>query len=675
MLHQAGRLDEASRCYRQIAATAPADGRVLGFLGMVTAQSGSAISATRILRRAATLVPEEAAIHSNLGNALVSLGLPALASGAYCRAVALAPAFSTAHFNLASVTRPRSRQIAILLRSISCDPGYVPALLDLAQLQTEPMRPGGARSWCRRALAIAPPNTAGLQIMVSILLASNLTDRSKSFARRAMAAGSDPGIPLFLLGRAADKLGDLDLARQLYRQCLAVEPMYGPGHTALASLYLTTGYANRAVDTYGRVSAAVGFDDIADGNRLFALAFVAHDDPQTIVRASRRWGSRASQLMRDRVGHPATSLDRNPIRIGYVSPEFVKHGFLAHFLPVLEHHNRSHFQIFAYSQNHETDNWTAIVRDQTDIWRDVSGLDLAGQAAVIREDGIHILVNLTGYIAHYRRLFAQRSAPLQISYLNHMSPTGLTTIDARISDSWLEPTNAPFLDREERLVRLKTGYVCYKPSNGAPDPGPLPALANGYVTFGVFNNLAKVSARALDCWASILKRLPTAKILIKSYGLSSESARAQILNEFGWRGVAAERIDLVGRVGTDRENLLVIARSDVGLDTFPFNGGMSTVETLWMGCPVVTLAGDSLVGRVGVTFLARAGFPEWIAPGIEEYIDLAVDLASNVPRLAVYRKMMRDRLRRSPLLDAQSHTRELETVYEELLLGHKSTAV
>lgn len=664
-LHQAGRLEQASQGYRRILAAAPHQPIVMGYLGMATAQAGSHGAAVRDLRRSLALSGEDAAVCNNLGNALVALGRREEASKAYRQAVALAPSFGAPQFGMAQQGIDRERHEARLLRTIACDAAYVPAYLSLAQASAAEGRGPRTWYWLRRAAALSPADSYAHAVIASALLDEGRLDASRTSSLRALIVGGDGATALFLLARAAEGLNDLDEARRRFRQCLASSPVHGASLVGLGSLELGLGRPDLAVASYEHAVAASAADEIAAGNLLFAAAFLDQPDPQAPVRLARRWamagGARTVQT-------PLLPVLRRPrrLRIGYVSPEFLKHSFLSQLLPVLEHHDRARYDVFAFGQAKTSDGWTDKVRERVDTWRTLGGLDLDAQADAIRSDGIDILVNLTGYLAHHRALFRRRMAPVQLAYINHIAPVGISSLDARITDKWLEPEQAPHVDADECLVRMTTGFSCLSPPEGAPDPGTLPASRNGYVTFGVVNNLAKVSRAALDAWSRILIGLPRSRIIIKAYGLSSACARRDLLDAFGERGIGGERVTLVGRIAADRDNLQAIAAADIALDPFPFNGGLSTGDALWMGVPVVSVLGSQLVGRLGFSFLDRAGFPEWIAPSVDAYVDLATTLASNVENLAVLRRRMRERLSRSVLFDAAGHTGELEDVCERL---------
>jgi predicted O-linked N-acetylglucosamine transferase (SPINDLY family) len=613
------------------------------------------------LVRASGLEPFDAAVLSNLGNVLVALGLGVDADRCYRRAAALAPDSGTVHFNLAALA-PTSRQKASrYAAALACDPTSSAAMIGLATaLDTLPGRSG--RAWGRRAAVLWPAEPATHLVISDHRLLRGDAPAAQTAAMRATALMMDPAPALFRLALAADRLRDLDAAGRDCRRSLALAPDMVVGHDLLAALELGCGFPEIAVAAYGR-STAIADDELADGSRLFALSFLPQDDPQALVRANRRWGRRRQASGSAVI--PSTLSARQRLRVGYVSPEFVQHAFLSHFQPLLAHHDRNRFELFGYAQMLHGDIWTEKVRAQFDHWREVGALPLDDQAAIIRDDAIDILVNLSGYLGQHRLLFVRRIAPLQVAYGNHVSTTGLDSMDARLTDPWLEPEGAPFVDRQERLVRLHTGYLPYAPPESL-DVDTLPALRAGKVTFGVFNNLAKVSDASIAVWASVLHRVPASRILIKGYGLNAARAQARVLDAFAQHDIGGSRIELVGQVSSRAGNFAALARADVALDPFPFTGGMSTVETLWMGVPVVSLAGPSLVHRIGLSYLARAGLIDWVADSIPRYEDLAVMLASDLKRLAELRRSMRERLRRSILFDAAAHTREVEAAYSAL---------
>jgi predicted O-linked N-acetylglucosamine transferase (SPINDLY family) len=288
-------------------------------------------------------------------------------------------------------------------------------------------------------------------------------------------------------------------------------------------------------------------------------------------------------------------------------------------------------------------------------------------AAQIREDGIDILVDLAGHTSGHRLgAFARKPAPLQVSWLGYPDTTGLSAIDYRLTDSIVDPPGAADGFSSERLVRLPDGFHCYTPSDAAPDVAPLPAEKNGFVTFGSFNNLSKVNRGVLDAWADVLGRISGSRLVLKSRWLHMPEVCERIRKLLEQRGVARDRIELVAKLPTSAEHLALYGDIDIALDTFPYNGATTTCEALWMGVPVVTLAGDRHAARLGASMLSRVGLEGLVADRPQDYVEAATRLATDLPALARLRADLRGRVAASPLCDGPGFTRQLEAAFRTM---------
>jgi predicted O-linked N-acetylglucosamine transferase (SPINDLY family) len=401
-------------------------------------------------------------------------------------------------------------------------------------------------------------------------------------------------------------------------------------------------------------------------NRLFAIAFLPGFDDEAQYRANRAWAARVE----DRAAPlPPPANDRAPdrrLRLGYVSPDLREHVLLRAFEGVIANHDRAAFELFCYADVARPDDKTRAVAARADGWRNLHGLDDDARAQLIRADGIDILICLSGYLARDRRLFARRVAPVQVAYANHIATTGLSTIDYRVTDPWLDPPGRTETWNSETLARLNTGYLCFTPETEAPDVTPLPALAAGHVTFGSFNNLAKLTPAVLDLWARILIIVPGSRLLLKAGGFSEPAVATRYRDALGARGVTPDRVDLIGWVASKAENNALFGRADIALDPFPFNGGVTTQSALWMGLPVVSLAAPSLVGRLSRCMLARLDLDHLVAEDADGYCRIAQALAGDLDGLAGLRRGMRARFQASAIFDHAGHTRELEAAYRNM---------
>ena len=349
------------------------------------------------------------------------------------------------------------------------------------------------------------------------------------------------------------------------------------------------------------------------------------------------------------------------LRLGYVSPDFVHHAVSYFFEPVLTARDPAAFEVFCYSDAPVADAVTQRLRAASDGWRDIAGLSDERVAELVRADRIDILVDLAGHTARNRLLvFARKPAPVQVTWLGYPNTTGLAAIDFRLTEAVSDPLGLTEAWHSEELVRLPGTFSCYAPPPESPPVNALPALAAGQVTFGCFNNLAKVTPPALALWARVLREVAGSRLFLKSPGLADLETVARLREEFALHGIPADRLEFSGAELSVAAHLSLYHRVDVALDTFPYNGTTTTCEALWMGVPVVTLAGATHVSRVGASLLTHLGAPEWIGDAPEAYVARCRGLAADLPRLAVLRSGLRERMRGSPLCDAAGFTRGLE---------------
>ena len=629
-----GRADEALRAFREAIRRKPDVAAAHNGLGLTFQTLGQATPALAAHQRAVTVRADYAEAWTNLGNVYWSLGQLDNAVAAHREALARRPEYAIAYANLATVLRAAGRlpdAITAYREALARAPGLAAAHNDLGTALRDSGRPDEALASFDRALALDPAN-AGMH---------------------------------YNRGVALTDLDRLDEAEAALRQSIALDDRRAAAHYALGNVRRDLGdLAGAAAEFRAAVEIDAGFDD-AWSNFLFLQPCLPGETDETIAEANRAWAATADGAA---PALPLPDNDRDPdraLRIGYVSSEFRQHHFLSEFLPVLRGHDRRRFRVTCYADVAAPDEDTARVAALADSFRNLHGLDLDAQAALIRADRIDILVSLTGYLARDRRLFAARIAPVQATYINHVTTTGLPTIDYRITDPWVDPPDVAVPSDPERPVRLESGFSIHAPAD-APPPGPLPALRNGFVTFGSFNNLIKVSDAAIALWAAVLAGTPGSRLLIKARDLSRTPVRAAFERRLAAGGIELGRCELAGYVAGRAENVAAYARADIGLDPVPFSGGATTREMLWMGVPVVTLAGATRAARLGSSLLHRCGLGELVARSPADYARIAAALAADLPALAALRNGLRQRVAASPLVDANRHTRELEEAYRRM---------
>ena len=378
---------------------------------------------------------------------------------------------------------------------------------------------------------------------------------------------------------------------------------------------------------------------------------------------------RFQSMFAEGLGQPDPPIPKGVrLRIGYVSAEFGRHTAAHTLLPVLRHHSSAEFEVFCYSNVARPDSRTADFRAVAgDRWRDIHALSDDEAADLIRRDSLDLLVDTSGHMPGNRLLvFARRPAALQASWLGYPNTTGLSAIDFRFTDSIADPPPVADSLHSEELVRLAGGFYCY------PEPESLPPLAvpamrtHGFVTFGSYNNFAKLSVAVLDTWAEILRRVDRSQLVLKHFAGYDPGVRARLRGCFEARGVAAERVHVLPPHPDHSAHLQSLNLIDIALDPFPYNGTATSLEALWMGVPFVALAGDHHVSRVGMSLLNKVGLKEGIAADRPAYVDIACAWARHPAGLAELRATLRERLRAMPLGNAELFTRELEASYRAL---------
>jgi predicted O-linked N-acetylglucosamine transferase (SPINDLY family) len=333
----------------------------------------------------------------------------------------------------------------------------------------------------------------------------------------------------------------------------------------------------------------------------------------------------------------------------------------------LKHHDHNQFEILCFSDIARPDAMTAQLRAGADAWHDIHGQSDENVTKLIHENKIDILIDLAGHSAHNRLLvFARRPAPVQINYLGYPASTGLSAMDYRLTDMHSDPPGKTEHLHTEEMLRLPTTNWCYSPMDGAPAVGPSPAAAGKPICFGSFNHLEKITPRTVALWSRILREVPSSRLFLKSSGFGTPSVRRQVAERFASHGIVPDRLDFIGREPNILSHFALYDRMDISLDTFPYHGTTTTCDAIWMGVPVVTLAGNVHLSRVGASLLSSVGLPDLIARDEDQYVAIATQLARDIPRLADLRGSLREQMKASPLMDAPRFARNVESAYRDV---------
>ena len=471
------------------------------------------------------------------------------------------------------------------------------------------------------------------------------------------------------LGTVYQAMGRVKDAIVACEAALKINPGLSVTLNSLGSAYVSQGDFERAERCYRQCLATSPGDLQARSNLLMLLNYLPDADASKVFEEHIEWGNIAQTRIPRLESFMRVDDSQRRRRVGYLSPDFREHSVAAFIEPVLTHHDRSQFEVYCYSNLPMPDETTRRLKEVVDGWRDIDKVSDAEAAHLISEDHIDILIDLSGHTSNNRLgIFAAKPVPLQMTYLGYPNTTGLRTIDYRITDSVADP-----LGEEayycEKLLRLDGCFLCYQPGQNSPEVAPLPALTNGYVTFGSFNNFSKINPGVLKLWAEVLLQVPHSHLLLKCPALTDATVRARVDDTLQTLGISADRVKLLGHTPTRQEHLALYAKVDIALDTFPYNGTTTTCEALSMGVPVLSLVGVHHAERVGASILNAAGLTNWLADTPETYVSIARTMASNLNELDQLRGSLRTKLATSLLCDAEAFVRRLEFALERIWLN------
>jgi predicted O-linked N-acetylglucosamine transferase (SPINDLY family) len=509
--------------------------------------------------------------------------------------------------------------------------------------------------------------------IIFLLLALALQDeqdipRVVAAAKRAVTLKPDDVESVLVLARYTStfnlKLAVDILAEALPRVGYAPEVL-----NLLGNLRMRTGDMPGAAEAYDMARARLG---PADGEKLewqLLTANYRHDlDPVVVADMHRRWGEALERRLAPRRRRSRQPRTGRPLRVGYVSGDFKTTSPAYFSLPLLQHHDPARVSAYLYATHEKDDEGTPKFRELAGgNWRDVHETGDDALAELIEADGIDILVDLCGHTMGARLpVFAMKPAPVQVTWLGYPNTTGLSAIDYRFTDALADPPGLTEALHTERLWRLPH-FLCYQPMEHTPPVAPAACLALGHATFGCFNNSNKVTPEVARAWAEILRRAPTARLVMKTAELGDKVTADAFIRRFTEQGIDSHRIECLPAVKRKFDHLKVYGRIDMALDPFPYTGTTTTFEALWMGVPTLTLEGRSHAARVGASILIPAGLPQLVARSPEDYIARAVALANDLPALAALRTGLRERLAASPLMDGPAFARSVEDAYESML--------
>ena len=663
-LFGARRFAELESSARLLLERYPNSGVVWQVFGIALKAQGK--DALHAMQRAVDLMPKDAGAHNNLGTALEGMGRRDDAAASYRRALEIKPDFVEVWNNLGNTLKDLGRLDEAMdsyRRALQIKPDFAEVHNSLGGALLRLDRVGEAEASCRRALEIRPDyaeayNNLGLALQGLARHGDAVASYGRALEIRPHYAEAHNN-----LGNALRSLSRFDDAVASFHRALEINPEFAEAHSNLGIVLINLGQMDDAVASCRRAMKIKPDAVTTRSNLLFAMQFASAISAQDLFEAHKRFGEQYEAPLKPH--WPAHVNSRDPakrLKIGYVSGDLREHAVAYFIEPVLAHHDKTQVEVFCYANSRVQDTVTQRLIAVADHWRPCFNMTDDELAQRIGADGIDILVDLSGHTALNRLMtFARKPAPIQITYLGYPGGSGLSAMDYRLTDSYTEPCDDQYYTEE--LLRLPDSLWCYRPVDGMPEATPLPALTNGYLTFGSFNNCNKIGEACIALWATLLRSLPTARLLMVR--VPEGKIRSRLTRQFEEFGVAGERLTFCGKLPA-REFHRKLQQVDIALDPFPVNGATTTCESLWQGVPVLTLVGGRFLSRAGLSVLSAAGLPEFAATTQEEYIQTAIKLATDLPGLAEIRAGMRERLKGSPLLDQQRFTRNLEGIYRDV---------
>ena len=664
--HQAGDFAAAENIYRQVLSQVPAHPDALHLYGVLAHQTHRRDLAEKLLRSAVVASPRHAAFYRDLGNVLIDQGKFDDARVALEASLALEPGSAIGHNMLGvALARLKHYQQAIInfQQSLALAPEFFDPLIHLGNLLLDMGNPGQAADLFSKAASLKPDSPAAWTNLAIALSTVGNHPQAQSAAVRALALDPTNVSAYVPLSNSLKAQGDLHGAENALLKALTLSPDYALARNNLANLHKDNGDLFKAIE---QLKIALNHQPQATevhSNLLLTLQYLPEHTLERDKAERDQWASRhATGLSVKPAPMPSAPLDR--IRIGFVSPDLYFHPVGRFLLPLLSCLDRTRFFVACYSDSSTQDDLSSQLRSHADLWVDSANLSHDQLDQRVRSDNIHILIDLAAHTAGNRMLvFARKPAPVQVTWLAYNGSTGLPTIDFRFSDPHMDPPGLFEGYFSEKTLRLPRTYWCYSPPPLSIDPKPRDTTQP--LTFGCLNNFCKVSPPALECWIQLLKSVPDSRLILHA---AEGSGRGRIQKIFQNSNLDPNRVQFQGR--QTLENYYNSHNHiDIALDPFPFNGGITSLDALWMGVPLITLKGDRPVGRAGTSILTNLGLDEFIASTPQEYLQIATHLALNPEKRAILRQTLRNRLQTSPLMNAQQFAADFAHLLEQVWSG------
>ncbi|XP_038701976.1 probable UDP-N-acetylglucosamine--peptide N-acetylglucosaminyltransferase SPINDLY [Tripterygium wilfordii] len=679
-LKLAGNTQEGIQKYYEALKTDPHYAPSYYNLGVVYSEMMQYETALSCYERAALERPMYAEAYCNMGVIYKNRGDLELAIACYERCLAVSPNFEIAKNNMAIAltdlgTKVKlegdiNQGVAYYKKALYYNWHYADAMYNLGVAYGEMLKFDMAIVFYELAFHFNPHCAEACNNLGVIYKDGDNLDKVVECYQMALSIKPNFSQSLNNLGVVYTVQGKMDIAASMIEKAIMANPTYAEAYNNLGVLYRDAGSIAQAIDAYEKCLKIDPDSRNAGQNRLLAMNYIEEGHDDKLFETHRDWGRQFMRLYPQYTSWDNPKDRERQLVIGYVSPDYFTHSVSYFVEAPLVYHDYALYKVVVYSAvvkaDAKTNRFKEKVLKKGGIWRDIYGIDEKKVASMVREDKVDILVELTGHTANNKLgMMACRPAPVQVTWIGYPNTTGLPSIDYRITDSLADPPDTKQKHVEE-LVRLPECFLCYTPSPEAGPVSPTPALSNGFITFGSFNNLAKITPKVLQVWARILCAVPNSRLVVKCKPFCCDSVRQIFLTLLELLGLESLRVDLLPLILLNHDHMQAYSLMDISLDTFPYAGTTTTCESLYMGVPCVTMAGSLHAHNVGVSLLSKVGLGHLIAKNEDEYVQLALQLASDVTALTNLRMSLRELMAKSPVCDGLNFTLGLESTYRDM---------
>jgi predicted O-linked N-acetylglucosamine transferase (SPINDLY family) len=667
ILLKQGKYVEAIQCYEKFLSVIPDSALTFYNLGVAYKHCHDLAKAIDCYQNAITLNPSFAEAYCNMGNILFEQKKLTDSMNCYRKTLEINPGYYNAYYGLGILLEEQNKLDEALdcyRKVISLQPDHADAYGNLGNILVTHGKLDEAICSYQKALELQPLSVSSWVNLGNIFKGKGILEEALACYQKALEF--EPGLveAHINLGNVLKDQGHLDAAIDSYQKALILNPESAEAYNNMGGIFKERGNLNAAIDYFRKALLLKPDDAVIHSNLLLALQYSASIDFPDIFSEHLRFAERFEEPLKKH-WQPHLNI-RDPdrkIKVGYVSGDFRNHAVAYFIEPLLAHHDKSKIEIFCYYNHTLHDTHTKRIAAHSNHWIPCSGMSDESLAERIRTDEIDILVDLSGHTAHNRLLvFARKPAPLQASWIGYVGSTGLTAMDFRITDSYMDPHGITEQFHTEKLVRLSDTSVIYSPDTDCPPVNQLPALTSNELVFASLNSLSKVNQPTIDLWGQILYALPHARLMLAN--VKDNETRQRLLEMFCQAGITTERLTLQPRMSSF-DYMKMHQNIDIALDPFPYNGGATTLHSLWMGVPVITLAGNHMVSRYGVSLMSRVGLEEFITYSKEEYLQRAIQLAHNLSDLNHIRQSLRSRMS-APSNNPENITRKFEAAYRDM---------